>query len=63
MIWLGYNRAEGYLPWISRLKARQIAVVLCDHYVADLPCDAVLSDNIGGAYEAAHLSRDSVTGG
>lgn len=53
LVWLGYDRAEGYLPWLARLKEREIPVVLCDHYVPDLPFDAVLSDNVGGAYQAA----------
>lgn len=53
VIWLGYNPIEGFEPWISRFFQRGIAVVLCDHYVPDLPCDAVLSDNVGGAYQAA----------
>ena len=53
VIWLGYAPAEGYRPWIAEFEARQIPVVLCDHYVDDLPCDAVLSDNVGGAYQAA----------
>src|SRR5690606_24948724 len=53
VIWLGYHRAEGYSPWVAQLKARGIPVILCDHYVADLACDAVLSDNVGGAYQAA----------
>src|SRR5690606_19492949 len=45
-------------PWVSQFFQRGIAVVLCDHYVPDLPCDAVLSDNVSGAYEAAtHVAR------
>ena len=49
VIWLGYNPIEGYEPWVSQFFQRGIAVVLCDHYVPDLPCDAVLSDNVSGA--------------
>lgn len=53
LVWLSYDRFEGYQPWLPVLSERDIAVVLCDHYVADLPFDAVLSDNVGGAYQAA----------
>lgn len=59
VVWLGYGREEGYAPWISELDRRGIPVVLCDHYVPALPCDAVLSDNVGGAYEAAwHVAKE-----
>lgn len=53
LVWLGYDRYEGYRPWLATLTGQKTAVVLCDHCVADLPFDAVLSDNVGGAYQAA----------
>lgn len=51
IVWLGYQPRDGYIPWIPVLARLGVPVVLCDHYVNDLPCDAVVSDNIGGARE------------
>jgi len=53
VIWLGYQPAASYQPWIGALEKRETPVVLCDHHVAELACDAVLSDNVGGSLAAA----------
>lgn len=52
VIWLGYDTADGFEPWFSRLQEQGIPVVLCDHYIPELSCDAVVSDNFSGAYDA-----------
>lgn len=53
VIWLGYQRSASYRPWFDDLAMRETPVVLCDHHVAELGCDAVLSDNIGGSMAIA----------
>ncbi|MGE5482839.1 MAG: LacI family DNA-binding transcriptional regulator [Bacteroidota bacterium] len=57
IVWLGYQPRDAYVPWIPVSARLSVPTVLCDHYVADLPCYAVVSDNIGGARElGAHVA-------
>ncbi|MBE3583950.1 MAG: LacI family DNA-binding transcriptional regulator [Limnochordaceae bacterium] len=57
IVWLGYQPYDAYMPWIPVLARLGVPTVLCDHYVNNLPCDAVVSDNIGGARElGAHVA-------
>lgn len=53
VIWMGYNGRNAYEPWVERLAEAGVPVVLCDHYVPGLPCDAVLSDNVDGSHQMA----------
>ncbi|MBE3577553.1 MAG: LacI family DNA-binding transcriptional regulator [Limnochordales bacterium] len=57
IVWLGYQPRDAYVPWVPVLTRLGVPTVLCDHYVSGLPCDAVVSDNIGGARElGAHVA-------
>lgn len=52
ILWLGYEPLASYEPWVARSQDA-VPVVLCDHYIPGLPWDAVVSDNVGGAFTAA----------
>lgn len=58
VIWLGYQPGTLYRPWIEAFEMRKTPIVLCDHYVAELGYDAVLSDNIGGSFAVANHLAD-----
>ncbi|MEW6045834.1 MAG: LacI family DNA-binding transcriptional regulator [Bacillota bacterium] len=49
-LWLGYGSSPHFL---DSLKALKRPTVVVDHYLPDLACDAVLSDNLVGARTVA----------
>ena len=53
VIWLGCEPPARYESWIAGLENRGLPLVMCGHYVAGLPCDAVVGDDVGGALAAA----------